>query len=48
MDETKNMAEDHDSSQSSASRANPLFSEAGPLADPEERRVIFAALDSFQ
>ena len=27
---------------------NPLFSDAGPLADQQERRVIFAAIDSFQ
>ncbi|KAH0831736.1 hypothetical protein AYO21_06260 [Fonsecaea monophora] len=26
---------------------SPLFDDAGPLADPQERRVIFAALDSF-
>ncbi|KIX93491.1 uncharacterized protein Z520_10669 [Fonsecaea multimorphosa CBS 102226] len=29
------------------SQPNPLFDDAGPLADPLERRVIFAALDSF-
>ena len=29
-------------------RPNPLFEDAGPLADPQERRVVFAALDSFQ
>ncbi|OAP59809.1 hypothetical protein AYL99_04811 [Fonsecaea erecta] len=29
------------------SQPNPLFHAAGPLADPLERRVIFAALDSF-
>ncbi|KIW80933.1 hypothetical protein Z517_03956 [Fonsecaea pedrosoi CBS 271.37] len=27
---------------------SPLFDDAGPLADPQERRVIFAALDSFR
>ncbi|ETI27326.1 hypothetical protein G647_09516 [Cladophialophora carrionii CBS 160.54] len=42
------MAEDDDSSKPSASHPpNPLFDDAGPLADPQERRVIFAALDSF-
>ncbi|EXJ57926.1 hypothetical protein A1O7_05349 [Cladophialophora yegresii CBS 114405] len=42
------MAEDDDCSKSSASHhPNPLFDDAGPLADPQERRVIFAALDSF-
>ncbi len=25
-----------------------MFDDAGPLADPQERRVVFAALDSFQ
>jgi hypothetical protein len=26
---------------------NELFDDAGPLAEPEERKVIFAAIDSF-
>jgi hypothetical protein len=42
------MAEDDDSEAPSTSHRNPLFDDAGPLADPQERRVVFAALDSFQ
>jgi hypothetical protein len=33
---------------SDPSQRNDLFDDAGPLADPEERRVIFAAIDSFR
>ncbi|KIW33026.1 uncharacterized protein PV07_04529 [Cladophialophora immunda] len=29
------------------SQSSTMFDDAGPLADPQERRVIFAALDSF-
>ncbi|KAL2437136.1 hypothetical protein ABEF95_016544 [Exophiala dermatitidis] len=32
----------------SAADRNPLFEDGGPLADPLERRAIFAALDSFR
>lgn len=42
------MAGGEDSEASSTSYQNPLFDEAGPLADLLERRVVFAALDSFQ
>ncbi|KAL2421333.1 hypothetical protein ABEF95_001543 [Exophiala dermatitidis] len=36
------------SSADSAADRNPLFEGGGPLADPLERRAIFAALDSFR
>ncbi|KIW66469.1 hypothetical protein PV04_05802 [Phialophora macrospora] len=41
------MAGDDDSRAPSTSQLDPLFDDAGPLADPQERRVVFAALDSF-
>jgi hypothetical protein len=43
------MAEDEASLKDGSSpHHNLLFDDAGPLADPLERRTVFAALDSFQ
>lgn len=47
------MAEDNDDDNNQlahdppTAHSNPLFNDSGPLADPLERRTIFAALDSF-